>query len=49
MDQCAQKAGDAWDSSEMYLTADELQKHFPQAQFHKISYCSGIFVIVHQK
>ena len=49
MDQCAQKAGDAWDSSEMYLTADEVQKHFPQAQFHKISYCSGIFVIVHQK
>ncbi len=34
---------------EMHGTADELQKHFPQAQFKKISYCAGIFVIAHQK
>lgn len=47
MQECIKRSGDAWDSSEMYLVADELKKYFPQAVFTEISYCSGVFVIPH--
>lgn len=42
MDECRQRAGEEWDDEECYLIAEELAKEFPDMEFEKISYCSGI-------
>lgn len=42
MDQCRQRAGEEWDDEEVYLVTEELAKEFPDMEFEKISYCSGI-------
>lgn len=42
LDECRQRAGEEWDEEECYLIAEELAKEFPDMEFEKVSYCSGI-------
>ncbi|MDO4317607.1 MAG: class I SAM-dependent methyltransferase [Lachnospiraceae bacterium] len=42
LDECRQRAGEEWDDEECYLIAEELAKAFPDMEFERVSYCSGI-------
>lgn len=45
LDACRAACGEAWDSAEYYIVADELRRFFPRARFQKISFCAGITTI----
>ena len=45
METCRIRAGDEWDGDEIYITAEELQKEFPQMTFESMSYCAGLVTI----
>ena len=42
---CRKKAGDGWDDDEFYFVADEMQEAFPEMNFKKLSFCTGILSI----
>lgn len=33
---------DEWDEDEVYLVLDKVREHFPQVEFRKMSFCSGV-------
>lgn len=39
---CKAAAGDDWDSDEFYFVFDEMKNYFPQMEFERISFCSGV-------
>lgn len=43
MKACEIQSGNEWDSDEIYPVADILKPAFPNMQFKKISFCSGVF------
>ncbi|MEG0852601.1 MAG: class I SAM-dependent methyltransferase [Angelakisella sp.] len=42
LESCRDASGSNWDSDEIYIVADDLQKYFPNVKFDKISHCAGI-------
>jgi len=45
MDQCKEEAKDEWDDEEIYFVVEEIKNEFPDMEFEKVSYCSGIITI----
>lgn len=43
--QCKEESGSKWDSSEIYCIAEELRAEFPNLQFEKITFCSGVLML----
>ncbi|WP_404352737.1 class I SAM-dependent methyltransferase [Caproicibacterium sp. XB2] len=39
---CREKSGSTWDENEHYLDIASFTKQFPEASFHRISFCAGI-------
>lgn len=39
---CREAAGDEWDEEEVYFVAEEFKTAFPEAEFTRISCCSGL-------
>ncbi len=48
LDSCRAQAGEEWDDEEIYFVYDELKKYFPQTEFKRISFCSGVFCLKNQ-
>lgn len=44
LESCRQEYNDTWDEDEIYMTEEELRPYFPHMVFHKITFCSGIFI-----
>lgn len=45
MAECREKAGDSWDSEEIYFVEEKFQKYFPKMSFEKISNCAAVIII----
>lgn len=45
MADCREKAGETWDSEEIYFVKDRFQTLFPNMKFEKISNCSAVITI----
>ncbi|MCR4896497.1 MAG: class I SAM-dependent methyltransferase [Lachnospiraceae bacterium] len=45
LDKCRDRSGDEWDDEEIYCVADELKQVFPNLEFEKMTFCSGILTI----
>lgn len=45
LEACKARAGDAWDTDEIYFVYDELKEYFPQMEFEQVSYCAGVLYI----
>ena len=45
LEKCETEAGDEWDEDEIYFVIDEIKEVFPQVEFERKSYCSGIITI----
>ena len=45
LEKCKTVSGDDWDDDEIYIAADELRAHFPQAEFEKFSHCAGMLTL----
>ena len=42
---CKEESGAAWDDSEIYCVAEELRAAFPDSQFEKVTFCSGVLML----
>lgn len=42
---CKEDCGDAWDEDEIYCVVDELKTEFPNLEYEKMTFCSGILMI----
>ena len=45
LEKCKADSGDDWDDDEIYIVAEELCAHFPQAEFEKFSHCAGVLTL----
>lgn len=45
MAECREKAGDSWDSEEIYFVEEKFKEFFPKMKFLKISNCSAVIEI----
>ena len=45
IEKCKKDEGERWDDEEEYCVVDELQVDFPNLEFIKESYCSGLLKI----
>ena len=46
LEKCRERSGDEWDDDENYCVADELKSEFPNLRFEKVTFCSGILMIM---
>lgn len=49
LEKCRQETGEEWDQDEIYFVAEEMKRTFPELEFEKVSYCSGIFRLSRKK
>lgn len=42
---CKKDCGDEWDDDEIYCVVDDLKQEFPNLQFEKMTFCSGILML----
>ena len=42
LEECKKLAGEEWDDEEIYFVFDEMKKVFPEMEFERISFCSGL-------
>lgn len=42
LEECKKLAGKEWDDEEIYFVFDEMKKVFPEMEFERISFCSGL-------
>ena len=42
---CKEDSGDEWDDDEVYCVADDLKQVFPNLEFEKMTFCSGILIL----
>ena len=42
---CKEDCGDAWDEDEIYCVVDELKTEFPNLEYEKMTFCSGILML----
>lgn len=45
LEKCREELLDKWDNDEFYCVVSDLKKEFPNLQFERISFCSGIISI----
>ncbi len=45
LEACKEGCGDEWDDEEVYCVADDLKQEFPNLEFKKTTFCSGILTI----
>ena len=46
LDKCREELLDKWDNDEFYCVVSDLKKEFPNLQFERISFCSGIISLL---
>ena len=46
LEKCREEVLDKWDNDEFYCVVSDLKKEFPNLQFERISFCSGIISIL---
>lgn len=46
LEKCREELLDKWDNDEFYCVVSDLKKEFPNLQFERISFCSGIISIL---
>ena len=46
LEKCREELLDKWDNDEFYCIVSDLKKEFPNLQFERISFCSGIISIL---
>ena len=46
LEKCREEVLDKWDNDEFYCAVSDLKKEFPNLQFERISFCSGIISIL---
>ena len=46
LEKCREEVLDKWDNDEFYCIVSDLKKEFPNLQFERISFCSGIISIL---
>ena len=49
LEKSRQETGEEWDQDEIYFVAEEMKRTFPELEFEKVSYCSGIFRLSRKK
>ena len=49
LEKSRQETGEEWDHDEIYFVAEEMKRAFPELEFEKVSYCSGIFRLSRKK
>lgn len=45
LNQCKEESNDSWDDDECYCVAEELALEFPNIDFEKVTFCSGILTL----
>lgn len=45
LEKCQHNFHDSWDYDEIYFVIDKMKRAFPDLEFQKISFCSGVIVI----
>ncbi len=45
LDKCRESNVDEWDNDEIYCVVDELKSEFPNLNFEKVTFCSGILML----
>lgn len=45
LEKCKTDFHDSWDYDEIYFVIDKMKRAFPDLEFQKISFCSGVIVI----
>ena len=48
LEACRARAGEEWDSDEVYFVCGELRAFFPELKFEKFSDCAGLLTLEHQ-
>ena len=46
LEKCREELSDKWDNDEFYCVVSDLKKEFPNLQFERISFCSGIISLL---
>ena len=49
LEKSRQETGEEWDQDDIYFVAEEMKRTFPELEFEKVSYCSGIFRLSRKK